>query len=70
MKLDEYHKMLRERAKRYREAQKKSGRKQRQFFLTEAEFAYLKEILKKIRDEGEAINVVFRRTAARVQKRG
>lgn len=53
MKLDEYHKMLRKRAKRYREAQKKSGRKQRQFFLTEAEFAYLKEILKKIRDEGE-----------------
>lgn len=51
MKLDDYHKILRERAKRYREAQKKSGRKQRQFFLTEAEFAYLKEILKKIRDE-------------------
>lgn len=59
MKLDEYHKMLRERAKRYREAQKKSGRKQRQFFLTEAEYAYLKEILKKIRDEEKYENSKF-----------
>lgn len=53
MKLDEYHKLLRERAKRYREAQKKSGRKQRQFFLTEAEFAYLKEVLKKLREDNK-----------------
>lgn len=53
MKLDDYHKILRKRAKEYREKQKKEGRKQRQFFLTEAEFAYLKEILKKIRDKGE-----------------
>lgn len=51
MKLDDYHKRLRERAKEYREKQKKEGRKQKQFFLTKAEYAYLKEILKKIRSE-------------------
>lgn len=53
MKLDDYHKILRKRAKEYREKQKKEGRKQKQFFLTEAEFAYLKEVLKKLREDNK-----------------